>query len=45
MTNYGNPNNQETQYAQERQIFPADKNPFTSSEAIETQTERLCCYF
>ena len=45
MTNYGTPNTEIIQYANNTLIFAADKNPSTATEVIETQIERLCSYF
>ena len=45
MTNYCNPNSEMIQYDDDTLIFSADKNPFTSNEAIKKQIERLCSYF
>ena len=45
MTNYCNRITEIVRYADDTLIFVADENPSTASEAIETQTERLCSYF
>ena len=44
MTNYCNPNTEIIQYADDKLIFPADKNPSTASTEKETQIERPSSY-